>query len=292
MTLLSHLRRHPLHRRIGALALGLCLLGWAWVLLSWLPQTTVEVAPPLSAQRQPSELARVKSAQELLRVAPPAAGFPPLRTEGLEGSWGLNSAGQLQPSLDLRKRFDHLLSRRGEQNLLQLRASIQQQLATEAEPEAAAQVLGVWDHYLRLQLWPWKTEVALDKPETWRKALSERSRIRRDLLGPSMAEAFYGAEEREFRQWIEARAMAASSPLPSEAPVALSDSASREAALSEEWQRWERRLEASRRTLEQVQQEPDLTQQQRRQAVQRHFTEAYQGGERQRAEALLSAGAK
>ncbi len=277
---------------MAALALGLCLLGWAWVLLPSRPQTVAEVAPPASAQRQLSERALVKSAEQLLRVEPPAAGLLPLRTEGLEGSWGLNSAGQLQPSLKLRKRFDHLLNRLGDQNLLQLRASLQQQLETEAAPEAAAQILGVWDHYLRLQLWPWKTEVALDQPETWRKALSERSRIRRDLLGAAMAEAFYGPEERELRHWIEARATAASSPLPIEAPMALSDPASREAALSEEWQRWERRLEASRRTLEQVQQEPDLTPQRRREAVQRHFAEAYQGSERQRAEAMLSAGAK
>ena len=281
---------------MGALAFSVCLVGWVWLLWPLLVRPDEPGAPsrltpqaPRSEQLSRSELPDPAAA---LEAAPPSLGSTALQAAELPGRWALNSAGEIQPSADLRKRFDHLLSRLGDQNLLQLRASMQQQVTEEAGPAAAEQVVALWDRYLRLLLWPWKTEVELDRPDTWRDALNERSRIRRDLLGPAFAEAFFGADEREFLRWIESRAPAASSALSSPLPVEAHDPASREAALSQEWQRWEQRLEASRRTLEQVQQAPELNPQQRRQAVQRHFAEAYQGNERQRAEALLGAGAK
>ncbi|MFN7694172.1 MAG: hypothetical protein ACK5O3_09025 [Burkholderiales bacterium] len=293
MSLLHRLRQHPLRRGMGALALSVCLAGWVWLLWPLLVRPDEPGAPPRLASQAPwwEQLAHsdLPDPAAALKAAPPSLGSTALQAAEWPGRWALNSAGVIQPSADVRRRFDHLLSRLGDQNLLQLRTSMQQQVTEEAGPAAAEQVVVLWDRYLRLQLWPWKTEVELDRPDTWRQALNERSRIRRDLLGPAFAEAFFGADEREFLKWIEARAPApSSSPLPVEAY----GPASREAALSQEWQRWERRLEASRRTLEQVQQAPDLSPEQRRIAMQQHFSAAYEGSERRRAEALLSAGAR
>jgi lipase chaperone LimK len=206
-----------------------------------------------------------------------------------DGSWSIGPNGQAQPSMALRRRFDYLLLLQGERSLAALTAEIQRQVLAAHGAIAAQQVLALWNSYLQLQQKQWLTQVDMRQPSSFASALSERSLVRRELLGIAWADAFYREEEDALRQQIaksNGQTMAASSQ-EANLPAVLPDAALRQAEVDAEWQQWRQRLEAARAHVAQLQQAPELSATQRTEAVVAYINSQFSGTELLRAKALL-----
>jgi len=207
-----------------------------------------------------------------------------------DGSWSIGANGQAQPNMALRRRFDYLLLLQGERSLAALTAEIQRQVLTAHGALAAQQVVALWHSYLQLQQKQWKTQVDMLRPNTWASALTERSQARRELLGIAWADAFYREEEDALRLQIAKSngQTVLATPLPeADLPAALPDAALRQAEVDAEWQQWQRRLEAARAQVAQLQQAPELSATQRTEAVAAYINSQFSGTELVRAKALL-----
>lgn len=234
-----------------------------------------------------------------------------LRGTDLDGDWGVWHGDRLQPSLSLRRRFDHLLTAVGEVDTGELRHWIEQQLTMARNIDAARQVLGVWDRYLALQQRRYATPWKPDDPASWPAVLAERSQARRDLLGEPWAQAFYADEERDFTALAAKRSAAAAGPAPA-APEAADTAllapavdqqtpelqAARVARYGPEaaerlrtedaaWALWEQRIAEARAALQALAQRPELSEPQRRQAGLDELARRFSGPELQRAHAIL-----
>jgi lipase chaperone LimK len=247
--------------------------------------TRPEAATP--AQAQVSLGAPLAALAASASAATPLA--PSLDGTTLDGDWGLDPQGQLQPSRALRWRFDHLLTQIGERDVATMRAQLVQLLrGMQAVPGTAQSVLDVWDRYVKLQQWPWKTAVDLRSPDSWRQSLAERQLVRRQILGLRWAEAFYGDEDRALLGWIQALDSGQTLPNTSPTPPPLPDAPQREAELAAQWQAWDQRLALSRKVLQGLRHAPEMSALQRQQAIAQHLDQHYSGSERLRAQALLS----
>jgi lipase chaperone LimK len=207
----------------------------------------------------------------------------------LDGSWSMGANGQAQPNIALRRRFDYLLLLQGERSLAALTAEIQRQVSAAHGALAAQQIVALWHSYLQLQQKQWKTQVDMLRPTTWASALTERSQARRELLGIAWADAFYREEEDALRQQIaksNGQTVAASTQ-EANLPAVLPDAALRQAEVDAEWQQWQRRLEAARAQVAQLQQAPELSATQRTEAVAAYINSQFSGTELVRAKALL-----
>jgi lipase chaperone LimK len=207
-----------------------------------------------------------------------------------DGSWSIGANGQAQPNIALRRRFDYFLLLQGERSAAALTAEIQRQVLAAHGALAAQQVVALWHSYLQLQQKQWKTQVDMLRPNTWASALAERSQVRRELLGIAWADAFYREEEDALRQQIAKSngQTVASAPLqePNQLTV-LPDATLRQAEVDAEWQQWQRRLEAARSQVTQLQQAPELSASQRTEAVATYINSQFSGTELLRAKALL-----
>jgi lipase chaperone LimK len=207
----------------------------------------------------------------------------------LDGSWSIGANGQAQPNIALRRRFDYLLLLQGERSLAALTAEIQRQVSAAHGALAAQQIMALWHSYLQLQQKQWITQVDMLRPTTWASALTERSQARRELLGIAWADAFYREEEDALRQQIaksNGQTVAASTQ-EANLPAVLPDAALRQAEVDAEWQQWQRRLEAARAQVAQLQQAPELSATQRTEAVAAYINSQFSGTELVRAKALL-----
>jgi lipase chaperone LimK len=229
-----------------------------------------------------------------------------LRGTELDGSWALDAQGRLQPSLALRRRFDHLLLLRdGEASAATLTRYIAQEVEAAAGAAAAQQVLDIWQRYLGLLQMSFATRVDLTRADTWGPALAERQRARRDRLGLAWAQAFYAGEEAELQALINAQAgtggsgaalLAAAAPASGvvvlgplgPARTALSD-AQRErlAAVDAEQARWNERLAQARRDVDALRTAPHLSEPQRRQAIKDWLARDFDAPEQLRIRGLL-----
>jgi lipase chaperone LimK len=182
-----------------------------------------------------------------------------------------------------------LLLLQGERSLAALTAEIQRQVSAAHGALAAQQIVALWHSYLQLQQKQWKTQVDMLRPTTWASALTERSQARRELLGIAWADAFYREEEDTLRQQIaksNGQTVAASTQ-EANLPAVLPDAALRQAEVDAEWQQWQRRLEAARAQVAQLQQAPELSATQRTEAVAAYINSQFSGTELVRAKALL-----
>jgi len=208
----------------------------------------------------------------------------------VDGSWSIGANGQAQPSMALRRRFDYLLLLQGERSVAALTAEIQRQVLAAHGALAAQQVVALWHSYLQLQQKQWKTQVDMLRPNTWASALTERSQVRRELLGMAWADAFYREEEDALRQQIaksNGQTVAAAPSQEANLPAVLPDAALRQAEVDAEWQQWRQRLEAARVQIAQLQQAPELSATQRTEAVAAYINSQFSGTELLRAKALL-----
>lgn len=293
-----------------ATAAGLVLAGGA-LLAAWWPTPDATRVPP---QALPAAHEEAGSALPLAAAAPvaPAAWAVWRREQSslhgteLDGGWALDAQGRLQPSLALRRRFDHLLLLRdGEASTATLARVIQEDVQAAAGPAAAAQVLDLWQRYLGLLDTHFATRVDLARPETWGPALAERQRARRDQLGLAWAQAFYAEEEAELLALINQQAgtqargdtlLAAAAPAPGVTvlgPQGLSratltaEQRERLEAVDAEQARWAERLAQARREIDALRNAAHLSAPQRREAVEAWLAQHFDAREQLRIRGLL-----
>ncbi|MBB4843375.1 lipase chaperone LimK [Paucibacter oligotrophus] len=285
---------------LGLSVLGLGLLGglWCWSPLSEASHEAVQLK--VHADTEPS--AAAAPSVGLARPMPPASSafadwlhqHSVLRGTELDGGWGLGANGDLQPSLALRRRFDYLLQLQGQRSLDEIGAYLRELAGQQLSVANAEAVMAVWRPYLQLQQSRWRHSVNPQDPSTLAPALAEQQEARRRLLGPAWAHAFYGEDEGQVAALIQASAEAGGQPARS---AELIDRSRLDAAalgrLQEEeaaQARWQARLKAAAAQLQALRQDSQLSELQRRQAIQALIEQSFEGSERLRARALLGAG--
>jgi lipase chaperone LimK len=281
----------------GSGAALLLALLW-WTLDDDAP--AARAAPPAQASAEPA--AASKRAAAGLNAAAPAASqarhaaaferwmtqHSSLRGVDLDGAWEAGLDGQLQATIALRRRFDQLLSLLGEATLDELRAFIAYDVENLAGPAAAQRVLDVWQRYVALQQHDFRHQPDMRDRRTWAAALAERQQVRRQLLGPEIAAAFFADDEQQLQALIQAQAPAQAVPVQAVdrarlAPDALARLKKEEAA----WADWERRLADARRELAALNAQAQLSQLQRAEAMERFIAQRFDSGEATRVRALL-----
>jgi lipase chaperone LimK len=229
-----------------------------------------------------------------------------LRDAALDGDWGVDGQGRLQPSLALRRRFDQLLTTLGEVNLDELTGWLLDRSLRDVGPTASAEIMAVWARYITLLEQHYTTALRLDDPQTWMQALAERQRARREILGPAWAEAFFREEEDALRRQAELARQAGSSgraaepdwlhPDPQLSADELhqrrvaqygAEAAERLRAEDEAEARWQARLAQAREQVRALQQAPHLSEPQRQEAVEGWITSHFDAREQLRVRALL-----
>ena len=118
--------------------------------------------------------------------------------------WGRYEQGQLQPSVDLRARFDQLLAQRGEESLSAVRSRVQAMATQDLGVDGGRAVTQVWDRYLALLTqdeavqsnWPAQT----DTPEQWIASRLNFFTQARTSLGPVWGNVFFAEDEAQVRQ--------------------------------------------------------------------------------------------
>ncbi|GAA0748041.1 hypothetical protein LRH25_12635 [Ideonella azotifigens] len=238
----------------------------------------------------------------------------PLRNSQPDGGWTVDGGGTLKPDIGLRRRFDHLLSAMGDASLPELGLLLQDQAGRELPPAAVAEVMRLWQRYLDLQQRSFAHNADLRDVSTWQPALDERMRVRRELLGPAWADAFYADEEAQLRSHIASRTGQPGSvadndspadlrvpdvarpPRPGEDPqlvfqrrqAALGlEAAQRLQQLDEEETRWASRIAQARAQVQSLSQAPELSAPQRSEAIARYVESNFSADERLRAQAVL-----
>lgn len=229
-----------------------------------------------------------------------------LREASLDGDWGRWTGEQLMPTLALRRRFDQLLTTVGEASLPELRDLVAWLSEQDLGPQGAQAVLAVWDRYVRLLQHSFRDGADPAQPQRWGMALAEHQRVRREILGPAWADAFYREDEAAVRQLIERSPSAPPRTDHTQSwigapPAGVTDDAwhhQRVAALGPEAADrlralelaeadWQHRLEQARAQLQKISSAPELSDEQRAQLVERQIRERFEGADRQRARALL-----
>lgn len=240
-----------------------------------------------------------------------------LRGTELDGNWGVYAGDTLQPSDRLRQRFDHLLVGIGEVDEADMRAWIKQQVTAAHGDKAAEQVLAVWDAYLKLQ----RSQVggkAADPTDAaaWQRWIAERSATRSAAMGSAWSQAFFAQEEQNLRDYGERMVQRAAAPpgalepehaaqralLPSGTVLEAKAVAERHAQrvqhfgaegaqrLAEEdkaWAEWNQRIDSARTRQQQIRADKQLSEPQRRQAIEADLATRFQGTELIRAKGLL-----
>jgi lipase chaperone LimK len=274
-------------RPLGRIALGMAVVALAGTWLLW-PVANVPSAPSAVAEPQPAPLRTAAPAEALDHPLAPArferwmGAHSSLRGADLDGAWDVDAQGRLQPTIALRRRFDQLLSLSGEATLEQIGAFIEHDVRELAGADAAQRVLDVWQRYLALQRHAFQSPVSLQDRSTWGPAFAERQQVRRQVLGPELAQVFYADEERQFAALLQgAPAPAATTAVDRSqlGPEALARLQREDAA----WADWERRLGAARAEMAAA---SKLSEPQRREAVARLLAR-FDAGEAVRVKALL-----
>jgi lipase chaperone LimK len=246
-----------------------------------------DATEPAPAVALPSATARPLSA-DVPGESRPVVAQGSLWGTHADGDWAWPGQGGLRPSLSLRRRFDHVLSRQGEVPIAALANALASQARRELPPVVADEVLALWARYLALQRHAWRSHADPRLAPTWRVALAERQPIRRQYLGAAWAEAFYGEEERELVAMIvalESGQAAAEAPPPM--PPLHPEAHAREAAVNAEWVLWDRRIAQAREELARLRAAPELAAPQREAAINRWLAEHFSSVEQTRARALL-----
>jgi len=153
---------------------------------------------------------------------PPAAGLPaasrgplPGSLQGTEpdGGLSLDASGHFLPDRDARRLFDYFLSASGEEPEAVLRGRIVLHLRAHLPPAAAAEAEAVLDRYLRLRSATRELVRSDAAPADLERRLQWLRELRRRELGPELAGAFYGEQERRVAVDLARRRVAGSPDL-------------------------------------------------------------------------------
>src|SRR5262249_20051412 len=133
-------------RRVFVIAaLGGALAAFTWIAAGGAPEPRVAEAVPLP---HPGAMSPVASGTRAAPERPASAPFErwvqarsSLRGADLDGAWDVDARGQLHPTLALRRRFDQLLTLRGETSLDEIERYIETEVRELVGTEGAQHVL-------------------------------------------------------------------------------------------------------------------------------------------------------
>lgn len=136
------------------------------------------------------------------RAAVGAAGDS-LRDTAVDGALTLNAAGKAVPDRTMRRLFDYFLTRLGEREPAAIRDDLRRHLQPRVGAAVQAQVLAWFDAYVALE----RESAALDTGSDLRADLERRRELRRRRLGATVAQAWYGEDERRLEHAISRQAL-------------------------------------------------------------------------------------
>lgn len=283
------------------LAGGMLALGtWWWAMPHEVPRpvapaVALPAAPRMVPMDAPAALLApaTLAARPLLRsperFARWLADDSSLRGVALDGAWDVDASGHLRPTVALRRRFDQLLTLAGEAKVDEIGAYIEHEVSSAHGAAAAREVSDAWQRYLALQRHVFTTRPDPKDRSTLQAALAERQLVRSSVLGPALAAAFFADEEARLQAQLlgdtsaEAGAQSIHVDRASLDPAALA----RVQQADAEWADWQRRLDAARQELARLQAAPELSDPQRRDAIDRLIAGRFRGTEAIRARALM-----
>ncbi len=134
-----------------------------------------------------------------------------LRDSEPDGAVTLDAQGRVQPSLELRHLFDYFLSALGERDVTAIRTLLLDHVRALHGDTVAAEVAALFDRYVDYQ----QALAAMQAPpgESLRARLERVRDLRRRLLDPAMADAFFGDEERYTAYTLDHRELMADTTL-------------------------------------------------------------------------------
>ena len=212
------IRRNPIHSVFAGIALLIVAIG------VWHTQLEIDAhksrvaerearslpAPPAATGINASSVAI--AAPALLPQKQPQLEWPAsLRDSEPDGAVTLDALGQVLPSIDLRRLFDYFLSALGERDVAAIRALLLAHVRERHGDAIGNQVAALFDRYVDYQ----QALAAMIAPpgEALRERLERVRDLRRRLLDPAMAEAFFGDEERYTEYVLDRRDMLADGSL-------------------------------------------------------------------------------
>lgn len=136
----------------------------------------------------------VDEVRDLLYSTPSFKGSP------IDGDCLVDASGHLKPDIELRRRFDYFLRDQSEVTIPEIRSLLAVDACPGKSTAVVNQMLDVWDKYWRLKMYSYQHAANPSNPLTWLSAFSEHKDVRRQILGPVWAEAFFGEEEALFKK--------------------------------------------------------------------------------------------
>lgn len=198
-------------------ALGVVAVLW-WTVAERAPAPAVPT-PTVGARTAAGGADGAAAAPVRATDAPPrppraaaAAALPDsLRDSDPDGAVTLDASGRVRPSLALRRLFDYFLSALGERDVAALRALLLDHVRALHGEAVAAEVAALFDRYVDYQ----QALAAMNAPpgESLRARLERVRELRRRLLDPGMADAFFGDEERYTEYTLDRREVLADAAL-------------------------------------------------------------------------------
>ncbi|KRA14603.1 lipase secretion chaperone [Lysobacter sp. Root604] len=147
--------------------------------------------------------AATNAAAEARMGRPPAAADDSLRGTGVDGGLTLNAAGKAVPDRAMRRLFDYFLTRLGERSPATIRDDLRRHLQPRVGAAVLAQVLAWFDAYVALE----RESAALGASGDLSADLQRRRELRRRRLGATVAQAWYGEDERRLEHAIARQAL-------------------------------------------------------------------------------------
>jgi lipase chaperone LimK len=182
---------------LGVAALA-AALGVAWFLRDAVSRETIagaqDARTPAVADLSANADTRTNAQASATSAQSDPLAETSLRGTVEDGEVRFDANGALAIDRDLRRRFDYYLSLIGEHDLAQIRARLQRSLENDVGPARAVAALEAFDRYVAFQRASDAAGIA--SVEDPAERLRRVAQLRRETLGATMAEAFFGDEER------------------------------------------------------------------------------------------------
>ncbi len=127
-----------------------------------------------------------------------------LRGTRVDGGLLVDEDGHFVPTLDARRLFDYVLTASGEVSAADLRARIVHEIERRLAPAAVAEATALLDRYLAYRERV-RVLAGTDDGGDLEARLATLMALRREMLGPDAAEAFFAEEEADARRLLEVR---------------------------------------------------------------------------------------
>jgi lipase chaperone LimK len=221
------------------------------------------------------------------------------------GDWCVAN-GQLQACPELRKRFEYYILGLGEVTIEDIKALVADEARKAHGPQLAGEIMAIWDKYWQLRNYAWRNKFNQSDRSTWLAVFEEQKLVRRQILGPDWAKAFFEQDEKTFQQYYAQLESGLPPPpdpgepvpqmAPGKDPAAVraervarygEAAADRLEKADQEWADWERRLAGARSEWDRLRNDASLSDVQRKQQMQAYIAANFKADEHLRVQALL-----